>query len=197
VALNVLFCRKYTIINIQSAQVKWLLVILYSFLEQRWETHYPQLFLYAFSKFRKATVSFFISVCLPVCLYTCLSVVRPSAWYNSTPTGWILKKFGICLSEDIQQSCLTVTINGMQEIHPVIFLLFKFCHKWLMFGSSKMRFLNHTQGRTTVGRIPLGEWSASRRDLYLTTHNTHNRHLCLRWDSNPRSQQASGRRPTS
>jgi len=24
------------------------------------------------------------------------------------------------LSEDIQQLCLTVTINGMQQIHPVI-----------------------------------------------------------------------------
>jgi hypothetical protein len=32
-------------------------------------------------------------------------------------------------------------------------------------------------------------------DLYLTTHNTHARHLCPRGDSNPQSQQASGRRP--
>ena len=36
-------------------------------------------------------------------------------------------------------------------------------------------FLDHTQRRTTVGRTPLDEWSARRRDLYLTTHNTHNR----------------------
>jgi len=28
------------------------------------------------------------------------------------------------LFKDIQQSCLTVTINGMQEIHPVIYLVF-------------------------------------------------------------------------
>jgi hypothetical protein len=28
------------------------------------------------------------------------------------------------------------------------------------------------RGRTTVGRTPLDEWSARRRDLYLTTHNT-------------------------
>jgi len=28
---------------------------------------------------------------------------------------------------------------------------------------------------TTVGRTPLDEWSARRRDLYLTTQNTHNR----------------------
>jgi hypothetical protein len=36
-------------------------------------------------------------------------------------------------------------------------------------------FLDHTQRRTTVGRTPLEEWSARRRDLYLTTHNTLNR----------------------
>jgi hypothetical protein len=28
---------------------------------------------------------------------------------------------------------------------------------------------------TTVGRTPLDEWPARRRDLYLTTHNTHKR----------------------
>ena len=35
--------------------------------------------------------------------------------------------------------------------------------------------LDHTQRRTTLGRTPLDEWSARRRGLYLTTHNTHNR----------------------
>jgi len=54
-----------------------------------------------------------------------------------------------------------------------------------------MRFLDHTR-RTTVGRTPLDEWSARRSDLYLTTHNTHNRQSSMpRWDSNP-----SGSRPT-
>jgi len=60
-------------------------------------------------------------------------------------------------------------------------------------ASSFLRFLDHTR-RITVGRTSLDEWSARRRDLYLTTHNTHNRHPCPRWDSNPHSQQASGRR---
>ena len=32
--------------------------------------------------------------------------------------------------------------------------------------------LDHTQRRSTVGRTPLDEWSARRRDLYLTTHDT-------------------------
>ena len=42
-----------------------------------------------------------------------------------------------------------------------------------------MRFLYHTQQRTTVGRIPPDEWPARRRDLYLTTHNTHNRQTSM------------------
>jgi hypothetical protein len=40
-------------------------------------------------------------------------------------------------------------------------------------------FLDHTQLLTTVGRTPLDEWSARRRDLYLTTHNTHNRQTSM------------------
>jgi hypothetical protein len=32
-----------------------------------------------------------------------------------------------------------------------------------------------TLRQTTLGRTHLDEWSACRRDLYLTTHNTHNR----------------------
>jgi len=68
--------------------------------------------------------------------------------------------------------------------------------QWAM-ASSFTRFLDHTQRHTTVGRTPLDEWSARRRDLYLTTHNTQNRQTsCSLWDSNPKSQHARGRRPT-
>ena len=42
-----------------------------------------------------------------------------------------------------------------------------------------LMFLNHTQRRTTVGRTPLDEWSARRRDLYLTTHDTHNGQISM------------------
>ena len=50
--------------------------------------------------------------------------------------------------------------------------------QWAM-ASSFTTFLYHTQRRTTVGRTPLDEWSARRRDLYLTTHNTHNRQTSM------------------
>jgi hypothetical protein len=46
-------------------------------------------------------------------------------------------------------------------------------------ASSFTRCLDHTQRRTTVGRTPLEEWSARRRDLYLTTHNTHKRQTSM------------------
>ena len=40
-------------------------------------------------------------------------------------------------------------------------------------------FLDHTQRHSTVGRTPLDERSARRRDLYLTTHDTHNRQVSM------------------
>jgi len=38
---------------------------------------------------------------------------------------------------------------------------------------------SHTTTHLTVGRTPLDVWSARRRDLYLTTHNTHNRQTSM------------------
>ena len=70
-----------------------------------------------------------------------------------------------------------VTINGLQEMHPVILLLLSSITTdwvWILIFT---RFLDHTQRRTTVGRTPLDEWPARRRDLYLTTHNNHNRQI--------------------
>jgi hypothetical protein len=46
-------------------------------------------------------------------------------------------------------------------------------------ASSLLRFLDHTQRHTTVGRTPLDKWSARRRDLYLTAHNTYNRQTSM------------------
>jgi len=46
-------------------------------------------------------------------------------------------------------------------------------------ASSFLGFLDHTQRRNTVAGTPLDEWSARRRDLYLTTHNIHNRQTSM------------------
>jgi hypothetical protein len=42
-----------------------------------------------------------------------------------------------------------------------------------------LMFLDHTQRRSTVGRTPLDERSARHRDLYLTTHDNHNRQISM------------------
>jgi hypothetical protein len=46
-------------------------------------------------------------------------------------------------------------------------------------ASSFTRFLDNTERLTTDGMTPLDEWSDRRRDLYLTIHNTHNRHTSM------------------
>ena len=49
---------------------------------------------------------------------------------------------------------------------------------------------------TTIGKNPLDEWSARRRDLWQQTTFIRYRHPCPWRDSNPHSQQACGSRPT-
>ena len=50
----------------------------------------------------------------------------------------------------------------------------------LAMASSFLRFSrDHTQRHTTVGRTPLDERTAQHRDLYLTTHNTHNKQTSM------------------
>ena len=46
----------------------------------------------------------------------------------------------------------------------IIILLAFTTHLWVL-ASSFLRFRDHTQGRTTVGRTPLDEWSARRRAM--------------------------------
>ena len=68
-----------------------------------------------------------------------------------------------------------------QTYRVKVMLLFFIWHnspQWAR-ASSFTRFLDHTQRRTTVGRTPLDEWSARRRDLYLTTHDNHNRQISM------------------
>jgi hypothetical protein len=45
-------------------------------------------------------------------------------------------------------------------------------------ASSFTNFLDRTR-HTIVGRTPLDEWSVRPTDLYLTTHNTHNRQTSM------------------
>ena len=60
-------------------------------------------------------------------------------------------------------------------------------------AASCSTFVDHTL-HTTVGRTPLDEGSARPSTWHHTTL-TRNKHPCPQRDSNPQSQQASGRRP--
>jgi hypothetical protein len=61
----------------------------------------------------------------------------------------------------------------------LLLFLLAFTTHLRVLASSFLRFRDHTQWRTSVGRTPLDEWSARRRDLYLATHNTHNRQTSM------------------
>ena len=65
-----------------------------------------------------------------------------------------------------------LTILTLRLLISYIYIYIYMEHLFLM-------FLDHTQRRTTVRRTPLDEWSARRRDLYLTTHDTHNRQISM------------------
>ena len=64
------------------------------------------------------------------------------------------------------------------SVNEIFFVLWR-CDPTRVMASSFLMFLDHTQRRTTVGRTPLDEWSDRRTDLYLTTHNTHNRQTSM------------------
>jgi hypothetical protein len=132
------------------------------------------------------------------------------------PKGWVQNDSAASLGRNNQQVliqiCRFIIFSAVcYMFRPSIVVIFReiffegmwhgmlnsFCHnspptsQWTRV-SSFSSFLDHTQRRTTVGRTPLNEGSARRKDLYLTTHNIHNTHQCPRRDLNPQSQLASG-----
>jgi hypothetical protein len=52
------------------------------------------------------------------------------------------------------------------------------CGPMRLMACPLLRFLDHTRD-ITVGRTPLDEWSARRRDLYLTKHINQKRQTCM------------------
>ena len=111
-------------------------------------------------------------------------------------------KVSCTLSQYPPAYCHINTLNA--ELNPICYLLALLAHHFLPVSKIRVKslilrllmsyiyiyiyiymerlfliFLDHTQRRSTVGKTPLDEWSARRRDLYLTTHNTHNRQISM------------------
>ena len=73
---------------------------------------------------------------------------------------------------------MSVMISILRYILVTLFL-FSATASQLTMAPSFTGSLDHTQRHTTVGRTPLDECSARRRELYLKAHNTHNRQTSM------------------
>ena len=68
--------------------------------------------------------------------------------------------------------CQHVSIKDSYSFVRMFLSFWRNSPQWAR-ASSFTRLLDRTQRRTTVGRTPLDEWSARRRDLCLTTQHSH------------------------
>ena len=71
--------------------------------------------------------------------------------------------------------------NSIQNVYinPFSTLTIRRLMSYIYMEHPFLMFLDHTQRHSTFGRTPLDEWSARRRDLYLTTHDTHNGQISM------------------
>ena len=97
---------------------------------------------------------------------------------HKSRTDW----YGVQPSLTASVRVYTTSVITSQEIIG-IFSENPFCGAAAKRGPRLPRFwavkIIHKQRRTTVGWTPLVEWSARRRDLYLTIHNTHKRQTSM------------------
>ena len=75
--------------------------------------------------------------------------------------------------------CFTPSRFSKSPVQLTLRLLISYIYIYIYMERIFLMFLDHTQRRSTVGRNPLDEWSARRRDIYLTTHDTHNRQISM------------------
>jgi len=106
----------------------------------------------------------------------------PSSTRQSKVRSWL---WDFCSSKTLSASHVRICAVGLnfviQEVvyavlnsSVLLFFLWRFDPIKVQ-GSLLGGFAITLIGDTTHGMTPLGEWSARRRDLYLTTHNTHHK----------------------
>ena len=72
--------------------------------------------------------------------------------------------------------------HGMLCVNQPLFAIFSFYHGVTAPSGSRpphYRGFTITLRHSTLGKTPLDEWSARRRDLYLITHSTHKRETSM------------------
>jgi hypothetical protein len=94
----------------------------------------------------------------------------------------LTRKWNLYLSRDSLLEVLCIFIMYQLFfffLHYNPLWVFFFCVSSWAISSLPTGFLDHTQRRATVDRTPLDVWSVRRRDLYRTTHNSHNRQISM------------------
>jgi hypothetical protein len=96
--------------------------------------------------------------------------------------SWKESKLSLCRTVCYVDTCTTFTLkrikkktkvhDSQQYTHTQIYIIFSGpAAQRGLWPPRHLRYLDHTQRHAAVGRFILDEWSARRRDLYLTTHN--------------------------
>ena len=117
--------------------------------------------------------------------------LRWHRWMNTLPRH----------SNTWYRSVLCIIITLAYRLYSFWLLIFFFLWRcdptWVM-ASSFLRFLEHTHNDApqSVGLLWTSDQLVAETSTLQHTTLTTDKHPCPRWDSNPRSQQASGRRPT-
>jgi hypothetical protein len=117
--------------------------------------------------------------------YVFMLSISKQTWFKSTD---------VC-KLDVNESVHRDT--AMKITNEMHFFLWH-CDPTLVMASSFLRFLDHTHNDApqSVGLLWTSNQLVAETSTWQHPTLTKNKHLCPRWDSKPRSQQASGRRPT-
>ena len=86
---------------------------------------------------------------------------------------------GRCCSTGHQTLLQIVTLCPSRTVQGIEAIFFMAPQPLVGQGPLHCRGFVITLRRTILSRTPLDEWSARRRGLYLTTHNTHNRQTSM------------------
>jgi hypothetical protein len=95
----------------------------------------------------------------------------------------------VCVTKTNMSALFRELCSVLQSSQPVLEDVHRLWYVLLFFSNDSTapwgprpphyRGFTITIRHTTLGRTPLDKWSARRRDIYLTTHNTHNRQTSM------------------
>ena len=99
-------------------------------------------------------------------------------------------------SYDDTTYCVAQTRDLVRKIAPLMLFCLFLAQKPTVEQSLHIHEVSRSHNDAPQSVVLLWTSDQPLAKTYLTTYNTIDRHPCPRWDSNPQSQQASGRRPT-